>query len=103
MRTWNNNFMRETKDKQGRTIYKGYGIESIEDFAYNVQAIKSGATLESLAGTYPERRGRAGSDQDRRRGARERGRRARWSSCSRVSADRIRPTIQIEQEYHRHI
>ena len=53
MRTWNNNFMRESTDKQGRTIYKGYGIESIEDFAYNVQAIKNGASIESLAGTYP--------------------------------------------------
>ncbi len=53
MRTWNNNFMRETRDKQGRVIYKGYGIESIEDFAYNVQAIKQGATIESLAGKYP--------------------------------------------------
>ena len=53
MRTWNNNFMREAKDKQGRVIYRGYGIESIEDFAYNVQAIKGGATIESLAGAYP--------------------------------------------------
>lgn len=53
MRTWNNNFMRKTRDKQGRVIYKGYGIESIEDFAYNVQAIKQGATIESLAGKYP--------------------------------------------------
>ncbi|MGI6295591.1 MAG: Gfo/Idh/MocA family protein [Armatimonadota bacterium] len=53
MRTWNNNFTRESVDKQGRTIYKGYGIESIEDFAYNVQAIKQGATIESLQGTYP--------------------------------------------------
>lgn len=53
MRTWNNNFMRETRDKQGRVIYKGYGIESIEDFAYNVNAIKQGATIESLRGKYP--------------------------------------------------
>lgn len=53
MRTWNNNFMREAKDKQGRTIYRGYGIESIEDFAYNVQAIKGGASIESLLGSYP--------------------------------------------------
>lgn len=53
MRTWNNNFMRETRDKQGRTIFKGYGIESIEDFAYNVQAIKEGTTIESLTGKYP--------------------------------------------------
>ena len=54
MRTYNNNFMREIKDKQGRTIYKGYGIESIEDFAYNVQALRNGATIESLKGTYPD-------------------------------------------------
>ena len=53
MRTWNNSFMRETVDKQGRTIFRGYGIESIEDFAYNVQAIKSGVTIESLQGKYP--------------------------------------------------
>lgn len=53
MRTWNNNFMRETTDKQGRKIYRGYGIESIEDFAYNVKAIKDGATIQSLAGSYP--------------------------------------------------
>lgn len=54
MRTWNNNFMREVKDKKGRAIFKGYGIESIEDFAYNVQAITDGATIESLKGTYPD-------------------------------------------------
>lgn len=53
MRTYNNNFMRESTDKQGRTIHKGYGVESIQDFAYNVQAIKDGASIESLAGTYP--------------------------------------------------
>ncbi len=54
MRTYNNSFMREMKDKQNRTIYRGYGIESIEDFAYNVQAIKNGASIESLKGTYPD-------------------------------------------------
>ena len=54
MRTLNNGFMRESKDKQGRTIVEGYGIESIEDFAYNVQAINEGATIESLKGTYPD-------------------------------------------------
>ena len=53
MRTYNNNFLRESKDKQGRTIYEGYGIESIEDFAYNVQSIKDGATIAGLAGKYP--------------------------------------------------
>ena len=53
MRSWNNNFMREATDKKGRKIFKGYGIESIEDFAYNVAAIKDGATLKSLEGKYP--------------------------------------------------
>ena len=54
MRTWNNNFMRELKDKGGRTIYRGYGVEAIEDFAYNVKALQEGASLESLKGTYPD-------------------------------------------------
>jgi predicted dehydrogenase len=54
MRTYNNNFMRQSLDKQGRTIYKGYGIESIEDFAYNVQALLDGATLSDLKGSYPD-------------------------------------------------
>lgn len=53
MKSYNNNFLREITDKQGRTIYKGYGIESIEDFVHNVQAIKDGKTLADLAGTYP--------------------------------------------------
>ncbi|MDO8682706.1 MAG: Gfo/Idh/MocA family oxidoreductase [Armatimonadota bacterium] len=53
MRTYNNNFLREKTDKFGRTIYQGYGAESIEDFAYNVALLKSGKTLDDLAGTYP--------------------------------------------------
>lgn len=53
MCTWNNNFMRESVDKHGRQVFRGYGSESIEDFAYNVQVLQEGATLESLAGTYP--------------------------------------------------
>lgn len=53
MRTWNNNFMREEKDKQGRTVYKGYGVDSIADFAYSIQFLKDGGTLDQLAGTYP--------------------------------------------------
>ena len=54
MRTWNNNFLRESVDKQGRVIYRGYGIESIEDFAHNVNAVKDGATVDGLKGTYPD-------------------------------------------------
>lgn len=54
MRTTNFNFMREGVDKKGRVVFRGYGIESIQDFAYNLQAIKDGATIESLKGTYPD-------------------------------------------------
>ena len=53
MRTWNNNFMREEKDKQGRTVYRGYGVDSIADFAYNVQFLQEGGTIQQLAGKYP--------------------------------------------------
>lgn len=53
MRTWNNNFMREETDKLGRTIYKGYGVDSIADFACNVAFLKKGGKLEDLAGKYP--------------------------------------------------
>lgn len=53
MKTYNNNFLREATDKQGRRIFKGYGIESIEDFAYNVQSLKDGKTVKDLEGSYP--------------------------------------------------
>jgi predicted dehydrogenase len=52
MRTYNNNFMRERRDKKGRTVYRGYGVESIEDFAYNISLLKDGAKLCSLERTY---------------------------------------------------
>lgn len=52
MRTYNNNFMRQRCDKQGRTVYRGYGVESIEDFAYNVQLLKDGRDISELKGTY---------------------------------------------------
>ncbi len=53
MRTWNNNFMREETDKQGRTVYKGYGVDSIADFAYNVEFLQQGGSIAELAGKYP--------------------------------------------------
>jgi len=53
MKTYNNGFIRTVTDKKGRTIYQGYGIESIEDFVHNILAIKDGASVESLRGTYP--------------------------------------------------
>jgi predicted dehydrogenase len=52
MRTYNNNFMREQKDKLGRKILKGYGVESIEDFAYNVGFLKNGGTIDKIEGCY---------------------------------------------------
>ena len=54
MRTINSGFMREKQDKKGRTITEGYGIEAIQDLAYNVEAINQGVTIESLKGTYPD-------------------------------------------------
>ncbi|MBI2841901.1 MAG: Gfo/Idh/MocA family oxidoreductase [Armatimonadetes bacterium] len=53
MRTYNNNFQNKSLDKYGRTIYRGYGIESIQDFAYNAAFLKGGGALEELEGKYP--------------------------------------------------
>ncbi len=50
--THNLNFMRERVDKQGRVIFDGYGIESIADFARNVNVLLEGGTLADL-GAYP--------------------------------------------------
>jgi len=52
MRTYNSSFMCERLDKQGRKVFRGYGVESIEDFAYNVALLKSGADLDTLEGKY---------------------------------------------------
>lgn len=40
MRTYNNNFFRETTDKEGQPLYEGYGVESIADFIHNVRYVK---------------------------------------------------------------
>lgn len=52
MSTYNNNFRRDGVDKQGRRLAKGYGIESIEDFAYNVAFLKSGGQISELQGCW---------------------------------------------------
>ncbi|MEN6521522.1 MAG: Gfo/Idh/MocA family oxidoreductase [Armatimonadota bacterium] len=52
MSTYNNNFKRETSDKFGRKVMKGYGIESIEDFAYNVAFLKSGGKIADIPGCW---------------------------------------------------
>jgi predicted dehydrogenase len=52
MATYNNNFKRESVDRQGRKVLRGYGIESIEDFAGNVAFLKSGRRLSDLKGIW---------------------------------------------------
>jgi len=54
MRTYNNNFFREFKDKQGATWYGGYGVESIEDFVYNVQHVKEHGLDSRPAGVWAD-------------------------------------------------
>ncbi len=40
MRTYNNNFVRESVAKDGQTSYGGYGIDSILDFVYNIEHVR---------------------------------------------------------------
>lgn len=56
MTTYNLGFLRETRDKSGKTVYSGYGIEAIADFASNVQFLLNGGELTDLRGTYPDSR-----------------------------------------------
>ncbi len=48
METYNVGFIFETKDVEGKTIYKGYGIESINDFVYNILRLKRTEDFEQL-------------------------------------------------------
>ena len=52
MRTHNQSFLRERVDKQGRQVFDGYGMESIADFARNVNVLLDGGSMEDL-GEYP--------------------------------------------------
>jgi predicted dehydrogenase len=52
MATYNNNFRREGVDKTGRRLLRGYGVESIEDFASNVAFIKNGGRIHDLKGCW---------------------------------------------------
>jgi hypothetical protein len=52
MATYNNNFKRESVDRSGRKIYRGYGVESIEDFAGNAAFLAAGGRLEALKGIW---------------------------------------------------
>ena len=52
MATYNNNFKREVVDRKGRRVFRGYGIESIEDFAGNVAFLTEGGRLADLRGVW---------------------------------------------------
>ena len=51
MQSHNKSFLRMKIDRQGREVWEGYGIESIADFAYNVNAILDGAKVGEMART----------------------------------------------------
>jgi len=53
MKTHNSGFIYTTKRPDGSTIYKGYGIESIQHFVHNIEFLKKGGTIEDLRGSYP--------------------------------------------------
>ena len=48
METYNLGFILESKDRAGNTVYKGYGIESINDFVYNITYLENGGSFENL-------------------------------------------------------
>jgi len=52
MATHNPSFLRQGTDRLGWPVYEGYGIESIAQFAHNVNALLGGASLGDL-GDYP--------------------------------------------------
>ncbi|MCC6442257.1 MAG: Gfo/Idh/MocA family oxidoreductase [Armatimonadetes bacterium] len=52
-RTLNMGYLRETVDPYGRTIYLGYGVESIANFVENLLYLEKGVSLEALEGLYP--------------------------------------------------
>ncbi len=54
MATYNLGFFKEAKDKKGETVYSGYGIVSIQDFAMNVAHVLEGGSIGDLAGTYAD-------------------------------------------------
>ncbi|MBM4084982.1 MAG: Gfo/Idh/MocA family oxidoreductase [Planctomycetes bacterium] len=54
MATYNLGFFKEGKDKSGRTYFRGYGIESIQDFALNVNHLLEGGKLADLKDQYAD-------------------------------------------------
>jgi len=54
MTTHNKGFFLEKKNKAGETVFGGYGIEAIADFADNLSHLLGGGTLQDLDDTYPD-------------------------------------------------
>jgi len=54
MATYNLGFFKEGKTKAGETYFAGYGIESIQDFALNVDHVLNGGSLDDLKGTFAD-------------------------------------------------
>jgi len=54
MATYNLGFFKEARNKRGETVYSGYGIVSIQDFALNVAHVVEGGSLGDLTGTYAD-------------------------------------------------
>ena len=52
MMTHNQSFLRQRHDKKGREIWEGYGMDSIADFAQNVNVLLEGGSIEDI-GDYP--------------------------------------------------
>ena len=52
MATQNYGFYLESKDKRGNLVYSGYGIDSIADFADNVNAVLDGVPVSELEGIF---------------------------------------------------
>ncbi|MEN6403384.1 MAG: hypothetical protein ABFD94_15700, partial [Armatimonadia bacterium] len=52
MQTHTKSFLRQKFDKQGREIWEGYGMDSIADFAYNLNVLLDGGKISDL-GDYP--------------------------------------------------
>ncbi len=54
--TWNLGFFLEEQDPDGHVRYAGYGVESIMQFAHNINFLLRGGRLEQLSGRYVDGR-----------------------------------------------
>ncbi|MEW6358759.1 MAG: Gfo/Idh/MocA family oxidoreductase [Planctomycetota bacterium] len=54
MQTHNLGFFKERKTKAGEPFFSGYGIESIQDFAFNVAHVLNGGKLRDIKGTFAD-------------------------------------------------